>query len=268
MRNTLPICILVIISLFLFSGQSLAGPFGLNITIWDKMGSNPLENENNEVEPGDIQAQKWDLEGFFLNGNSLTMIGGFDFLNGASDGTNTWLGGDIFISTNPGSVIYGNPPVNNSPTFGYTHVFDMDYDNLTYQLYGITQNTVLSNVHFSQNAGSNPYQYVGGGTLITSGSFQFSDNPDLTGLGLQPWYNHGPDTHYSLMVDLTFLPQDTDFLAHFTEQCGNDTLVGWGQTPGSDPAVPEPTTIALVGTGLIAIIGFGRYKRSRSNSAS
>ena len=41
-----------------------------------------------------VAEQKWDLEGFFLQGTTLTMIGGFDFLNGESNYTS----GDIFIS--------------------------------------------------------------------------------------------------------------------------------------------------------------------------
>ena len=39
-------------------------------------------NEDQEVEPGMVYNQSWDLEGFFLNGTSLTMIGGFDFEDG------------------------------------------------------------------------------------------------------------------------------------------------------------------------------------------
>lgn len=55
---------------------------GTNITIWDKMGT---VNEDQEVEPNCVWDQQWDLEGFFLKGTTLTMVGGYDFKNGKMD---------------------------------------------------------------------------------------------------------------------------------------------------------------------------------------
>jgi hypothetical protein len=267
LRKKLSICILAAITIFSIAGQSFAGRFGINITVWDKMGSQPptgSSGEDNEVEPGDVLAQQWDLEGFYLSGNSLTMIGGFNFLTGGYAGGNTWYqSGDIFISTNPGSVLYGNPPasnlnnIQNQPNiFGYNYVLDMDYATQTYQVYGIGQSALLSDVYYQQNAGSNPYRYVSGGTAIGGiQSFQYSSSPDLTGLNLQGM--GGDNFHNSLTVNLGFLPENTDFLAHFTEQCGNDALVGSGHT------TPEPTSIALVGGGLLILLGYRRFKPAK-----
>ena len=44
-----------------------------------------------------VTGQQWDLEGFFLSGSELTMVGGFDFENGEYASGHTYLAGDIFI---------------------------------------------------------------------------------------------------------------------------------------------------------------------------
>jgi hypothetical protein len=269
MKRIYFICMLAAISLFLYAGQSFAGPFGINITAWDKMGN---LGEDNEVEPNDVLAQKWDLEGFYLKGNSLTMIGGFDFLHGAFDGSHTWLSGDIFISTT-GTARYGDNPHasesynSNEPNiFGYNYVLDMDYTNQSYQVYRIDQSAIVSDVYYHENVGSNPYRYVSGGTSIGGAHlFQYSTNPDLTDLGLLGM--NGDNFHNSLTVDLGFLPDNAYFLAHFAEQCGNDSMVGLGQAPGGSQT-PEPTTIVMVGGGLIGIIMSRRLKRSRQKFTS
>jgi len=66
-----------------------------DITIYDNRGTGTGwygGNEDQEVEPGMVNTQAWDLEGFFLQGNSLSMVGGFDFKNGYEG----YKSGDIF----------------------------------------------------------------------------------------------------------------------------------------------------------------------------
>ena len=103
-QTLLTSCLAAAFILSLGINQSQANPYGTNITIHD---SNPdtgngtginVGYEDNETEPGMVQSQVWDLEGFFLNGTTLTMIGGFDFLNGVVSGSSTYTSGDIFIS--------------------------------------------------------------------------------------------------------------------------------------------------------------------------
>ena len=79
--------------LFLFSGGAMAD----NITIYDGNSSSETgwygTQEDQEVEPGMQTGQYWDLEGFFLDGSMLSMVGGFNFKTGR-DG---YTSGDIFI---------------------------------------------------------------------------------------------------------------------------------------------------------------------------
>ncbi len=70
---------MLILSVLLIAGNAMA--FGLEITIFDgnKGGSRnwwKYEREDQEVEPGMVDRQKWDLEGFFLDDTLLTMVGG------------------------------------------------------------------------------------------------------------------------------------------------------------------------------------------------
>jgi hypothetical protein len=256
-RNNI-ICASIVFAILFFSANSHATPFGINITIWDKMGSQS-EREDNEVEPGDVLAQMWDLEGFYLNQNSLTMIGGFNFLTGGTSGSHTFRSGDIFISTNPGGVHYGNPPEsyvygNNiqNNVYGYDYVLDMDYANRQYQVYRINGQAQLESSYYRENAGSNPFRYASGGTPVGSiQNFLYDASPDITGLGLQGM--GGNNFHNTVTVDLGFLPSTTFFLAHFAEECGNDNLIGVGTT------VPEPAAAILFGTGLAALFGLRRY---------
>jgi hypothetical protein len=83
--------------------------------------------EDQEVEPGMAWDQQWDLEGFFLKGKTLSMVGGFNFKTGGYDRYRDryWGSGDIFFDVDgtpqygtdiPNGTENGNLPVSN--TFG------------------------------------------------------------------------------------------------------------------------------------------------------
>ena len=76
------LCILSFLVFFLMTGNALAVP--VDITIFDQMSSGTGwwgQQENNEVEPGCVGGQQWDLEGFYLDQDTamLYMIGGYNF---------------------------------------------------------------------------------------------------------------------------------------------------------------------------------------------
>ena len=82
---------------------------------------------------------------FFLDGNILSMVGGYDFLNGEWGTNDKWMSGDIFLDTSGDAKfgdIHGSTDgnINVLNTFGYDYVIDLDFsdiDNLTYDVYEI-----------------------------------------------------------------------------------------------------------------------------------
>lgn len=249
--TTLALCAAFLLTAGNASGTSL----GDNITIWDGAG---VDYEDGEAEPGMQQTQIWDLEGFFQNGNELSMVGGYNFVTGVSG----YDSGDIFISTdsnygNDGSytsTTLGNEIV--SDNFGYEYVIDLDFNSMIYNILLLDSDDQTITAYYPANEnntpGSNPWRYSSGGDFITTGSFQF-----ITGLTDTETGFLG-ETHYALTgFDLSFLGVDQEFYSHFTMGCGNDNLMGHGTTA----PVPEPATMLLFGTGLAGLTGYARKRK-------
>jgi hypothetical protein len=267
MQRFLTALLVLTASITLTAGTAMA--YGINITIPDEQtGSGAWyspDNEDNEVEPGNVASQGWDLEGFFLDGNILTMIGGYDFANGVySNGWGKWFtSGDLFIDIN-GDVKYGTDvsPLGGangyntiSNTYGYDYAINLDFSNDSFTVFSIDSDSSLNSVFFRQNDQSNPWEYVSGGTELNLGSDQ-TKLTYITGLSDSAvGFNGG--THNSVSLDLSsFLAHGTEFTAHFTMGCGNDNLMGEGVV------TPEPATMVLMGIGLLGI-GFGIRRKTK-----
>lgn len=229
---------------------------GTNITIYDNLSSNGdwyTNREDQEVEPDQSTGQEWDLEGFFQQGKTMTMVGGWDFVNGFGQGRGTIWSGDLFIDVT-GDAMYGQAISSSGSdtlvknTFGYDYVYVLDFDNKSYNLYKINDQSMVWLVGFASNAGSNPYGYEeegGGGTLLSSGLFEYISGLSNADVGLEG------GSHNAVILDLSdlakYLGEDVTFTAHFTMGCGNDNLMGQGHL------VPLPSTLVLFATSLVGL---------------
>jgi len=234
---------------------------GTNITIWDQNSTNQKwhkTGEDQEVEPGMAHGQRWDMEAFFLNGTTLSMVGGYNFLT-----TTGFKAGDIFIDID-GDAQYGdihgnlngNRTVKN--TFGYDYVLDMNFLNFSYNIYKIDDTSDVQTSYYKQNQGSNPWLYTAGGVLedenlgFNYNQHRIEDMQFLSNNFKGKWHNVVSG------IDLGFLGNNIDgAVFHSTMQCGNDNLMG----KGVGSPVPEPTTFVLFGLGLLGVTGFGRKKQ-------
>jgi hypothetical protein len=285
---------LVIAGVLTLGAQANANMFDTDVTIADNNGSGNGwygSQEDQEVEPGMDEGQKWDLEGTFIDGNILTLVGGYDFANG-EDG---FYSGDVFLSTS--EPVYGdihdtgrngNEEVDN--TYGYTYVLDLDFTTGTYNVVAIDSNSSVLEAYYTKNEGSSPWKYVAsdddqiigtGSISLLSGltdeetGFEGDDDSSSStsgggrgGNGRGNRSNQNQETvgsHYAMSLDLSevyaSLGETTTFYSHFTMGCGNDNLMGsW------TVEVPEPATFALFGMGVLGLL-IARRKSSAQITA-
>ncbi len=209
------------------------------------------QNEDNEVEPKCVADQNWDLEGFYQDGNDLTMIGGYDF----EQGFGGEMPGDIFIDTDKDG--------------DYEFVVKLDFGvqgtegDESYEIYALTDDSDLKGVKYPQNNDSYPWMCeISDEEKVACGDFDFdllSGDELETELGVILNGDADDDGHFVVNgIDLSFLG-DEDFFVHYTMQCGNDNLMGAMNTV----SLPEPNTLSLLSMGSLCMIGFWASRRKK-----
>lgn len=294
-RSPVLVAVSILAIMFLASGA-----WADNITIPDTilnstftpapLAGNP-GGEDQEVETGMVNNQSWDLEAFLLTGNTLSIVGGWNFIAGQYDGTALsvsdralyWDSGDVFIGlgdlTDP--ILYGAtaPDVNpNSPTTGndynYDFVLDIDWENslgfnggnsIYYDVVKLTGGpAVLQRTVYGgdgHNEGSNPYRLISGGLPVTSGMATFSNQ------GTATYENLVGGQHYQMDFDLSAAGMGVGattpgFWAHFTMECGNDDLIGYAED--YTPPVPEPMSMVMLGCLGAGMFGARKLRRRKA----
>ncbi len=256
----------IFLSFLVFTSTALAGPYGEEITIYDGLSQNGIGigpyNEDNEAEPGMIQKQIWDLEGFFLDGNALSIIGGYNFYQPPVVDNKTIKPGDIFIDIDRDAVFspdvmsiydYNSYSIISNDFFKYDYVLDIDWGASTYDIVKLNANSLVQNIMYDEtyNKASNPWIYWSGGDVLES-ALDFEDYGRLSqsNTGFSGWGSN--NNHYVATFDLNGIDLSNGALFHNTMECGNDNLLG---AVGPYPA-PEPTSLIM--GGLIGILGFIR----------
>ena len=149
----------------------------------------------------------------------------------------------------------------------------MNWSAGNFNIYAINSATLLD-VYYGQNDESNPYRYASGGTPVNlSGALPFSYLTGQTGSNAGPtgaevltqygvYATDGLGTngyHNVVGTDLSLIWNGSDEIwLHFTQECGNDNLMGH---QARDINVPLPPSALLLGSGLVALVGLRRFRK-------
>jgi hypothetical protein len=127
---------------------------------FNNISGNGIADEDQEVEPGMVSTQPWDLEGMFFDDGTgfLTLVGGWDFQNGQPSGSypaSEWSqgdnaleqtrfdSGDIFIAVGPSPFFAHGSQSPTSNWRGFDYVLDVNWQDGTFNLYSLTTGSAV-----------------------------------------------------------------------------------------------------------------------------
>lgn len=231
------------------SAITVDGTFGL--TEWNGYYANDDGVGNNGyVGPG-YGGQSFDVEylGLYIDANGTVYFGlqtGFNLASGVNYGGTHYSPGDFALD------------VNNDGVYDYAIRFTITSGVPSFTLEKVsTWQKGMYSTKYPQFAVSDPYRYATGtavSTVFTGayGSGVFSNNKD----GGTSYVLEG-----SFDLSSLALYSGGAITLHWTMSCGNDYL-NVTATPPPTP-VPEPSTMLLIGSGLISWGAWGVVKRRK-----
>lgn len=223
------------------AGFTIANATEVNVTIWDEQGTELYED--NETEPRTMKGNDWDFEMATMDGNTLSLYGTWDFLNGIWLNGSHYSSGDLFFNI-------GAPNDGTSTRWTWDYAIDVNWGTKTYVIYKGINKVAGSTVSF--DGYSNPFEYIydPAHTVLATGNMGYGTVSDgYMGLSLWPGYG-GNTTHNRVSFDISSIVNDPDrsgktVFGHWTQSCGNDD---------GDWTVPDGgMTLILLGAGLSAL---------------
>jgi hypothetical protein len=244
-----------------FDGR--AAPGGNGGLSWN-LTSDGYAGENQEIEPGMLGAQVWDLEGMFVSdaNQTLTLVGGWDFISGLLHDGDQLDSGDIFLARDVEPTNWRDIDDGETTNGSYQYILDVDWAAGNFDVVTIGNTTTFDSVTEGGNIPeSDPWRMnsIGNGTpgaqnlaftLYSSAAGELNSAFDLN------IHELGNQVRYAVQFDLGaaglwFLNSFT--YAHFTYECGNDLLHGQWVTNEGGSLAPEPATFGLLGLAIGAV---------------
>jgi len=248
--------ILVVVTLVIgITGIAYSTPIRIEDKYW---GANPTHSWSDRDIIG--EADYFDVEwmDIVLSGNQLTVNIRTDYYeNIAGFGTQF---GDLFISTdgwNPVGTESDHYKEDNAITINGGETWEYAFDVSRGQLFDIQGQE--SEIELSKP----PYNNYNGYVYREGQEWRLKDGHQLEAIGeggSAVRTQIGGLNYYSISFDASaFLQPNMEIGLHWTMSCGNDVIEG-----AFDPGiVPEPSTVFLLGLGLLGVVGIGRKRMKK-----
>jgi hypothetical protein len=234
-------CIFVLLALLL---SCPAGTMAAPVRIYDSYVGADSHGYGDRIGDARFEVEWMDIE---IVGSSLNVAIRTNFQGNSGYPNLTVNFGDLFVSTDGwhpyGSAPYASDNYSNGEQWEY--VFDVSAGKLYPIANGEilrTENLMPSSGWIYRNGQESLVKDQTGGAIGQGGSAYYS-----------PTYYSSSSGAYVISFDINGLGWKLEDLGfRWTMTCGNDVIEG-----AADP-VSEPTTMLILGTGLIGLAGFGR----------